>query len=296
MGFDSQLNDLSNAAERSLRLTAHPSASGNISVMLSELPQSGMYDDGEWKAIKGNTLTQLKGNHCLITATGEHVFNVVDQTKRAAGIIAIHEDGKQIRPVWGFERPDGTSGRETSEADTHLQIHNVIDSPESGVVHGHPIESCSLMSGGVITNEVQANKVAWRVPQEGSDYLKGGVGFMDWRCSGDAETGILTSENIENGRDGVLWDLHGLVTHGTTLDQAIGRTETFEHACATAGKALERTGRVRMLSTSQIRKLMAHFGFEPSEEVLAMLVEEEEKQKRKDKDRKHKKKAKYIYG
>ncbi len=141
-------------------------------------------------------------------------------------------------------RPDGSvdgKSRPSSELPLHQEIRR--RRPElAGIVHAHPVA-------------LVAFSLVHRVPDtrlfHQAHFVCGEGGFAPYRLPGSAALGDSVGGAFGQGFNCVVLENHGVVTAGTTFQEAFRRFETFEFTAKTIIKA-SMLGEVRSLSATEL--------------------------------------------
>lgn len=142
-------------------------------------------------------------------------------------------------------RPDGAlegTGTPSSELPIHQEIRR--RRPElCGIVHAHPtaLVAFSLVHKTPNTRLFhQAHSVC------------GEVGFAPYELPGSLALGNRVADSFEEGYDCVILENHGVVTAGTTFQEAFRRFETLEFTAKTIIKANLLGGKIHYLTDDQL--------------------------------------------
>ena len=150
---------------------------------------------------------------------------------RREDIICVQTDGR----IEGPHRP-------SSELPIHQQIRALR--PElRGIVHAHPTALVAFSLVHKMPNTRlfhQAYKTC------------GSVGFAPYACPGTDKLGDHVSEAFGKGYDCVILENHGVVTAGTSFQQAFQRFETLEFTARTLIKAHDLGAGVHFLSDEDL--------------------------------------------
>ncbi len=123
-------------------------------------------------------------------------------------------------------RVDGTR-RPSSELPIHQEIRR--RRPElGGIVHAHPVALVAFS----LVHQTPATRLfhqSWQVC--------GKVGFAPYQLPGSQALGDAVADTFAEGYDSVILENHGVVTAGTTLQDAFRRFETLEFTAKTIIKA-----------------------------------------------------------
>ena len=141
--------------------------------------------------------------------------------------------------------PDGrVEGRRPPSSE--LPIHQEIRRrrPElGGIVHAHPVALVAFS----LVHETPATRLfhqSWNVC--------GRVGFAPYKLPGSQALGDIVADTFAEGYDSVILENHGVVTAGTTLQEAFRRFETLEFTAKTIIKARLLGAVPKLLTDEQI--------------------------------------------
>jgi L-fuculose-phosphate aldolase len=143
------------------------------------------------------------------------------------GTIWITPAGRDKGTLRGAEisgfRPDGTfEGRHPPSSE--LPFHRAIYAarPDLGaVIHAHP---SALVAFSIVRQRPDLQDL----PEAAA--VCGRIGYAAYATPGEEELGTLIAGEFRAGCDAVIMENHATVVGGETLDEAILRFETFEHA------------------------------------------------------------------
>jgi L-fuculose-phosphate aldolase len=145
--------------------------------------------------------------------------------------------------IEGFRKP-------SSELPIHQEIRR--RRPDlGGVVHAHPVALVAFS----LVHEVPNTRLfhqAWRVC--------GPVGFAPYELPGSAALGNRVADTFAQGYDCAILENHGVVTAGTSLQDAFRKFETLEFTAKTLIKARLLGGEARYLTDEQVGMEQARAG------------------------------------
>ena len=263
MLFSDVINNLAVVCSDAHQRFMHPSASGNVSVAIDDLPPQSECFTGSWENLSA-PLSNLRGAHLLISTSGSQIGHIARRTEEALGVVEFNKEGDAYRKLWGFK---GYSQRPTSELDTHVRIQNV---DPGSVIHNHPTATNALMFAGIVNDSAMANKILWQGSTEGVAYLQGGLEVLPWCVPGTEQIGKDTAAALEAGAGAVLWHRHGLVANGKNIDEAYGKVLTVEHAMLTIQMALaavQSIDQINWLEKQQLDQLVKKFSLAPRKDI-----------------------------
>jgi rhamnulose-1-phosphate aldolase len=237
---------------------------GNLSLRLRpERLGADFAHDPPWHALT-TPVPNLGGEHLLFTATGGYMRNVELDASRNLHIIEIDEAGERHRVVWG--RGAGP----TSELMPHLRAHaarvTVTNGRDRAVIHTHPPHLIAL-TFALDLDTARLTRLLWEMHTECIVVFPAGCGFIGWKLPGSDELAEATAQTLTR-RPMTVWQYHGIVAAGESLDAAFGLIDTAEKAAAIYLEARSLGPLPKKLSVEQLTALARHFRVEPDPEIL----------------------------
>jgi L-fuculose-phosphate aldolase len=187
-----------------------------------------MYERGLIAGTDGNVSVRLSGGRLLITPSGLHKGDLVEED-----LVVVDGTGTLVK---GDRRP-------SSELLMHLLCYEVRDEVNA-VVHAHPIHAVALAMAGVSL----ANCI---LPE--SCLSLGFILTAPYSTPGTEEVPRALRDLVARA-NAVLLDRHGSLTVGPTLAVAYNRLESVEHT-ARITHAARCLGEVHPLSERHVEKL-----------------------------------------
>jgi L-fuculose-phosphate aldolase len=151
---------------------------------------------------------------------------------RREDIVCVRAGGQ----VEGVRKP-------SSELPIHQEIRRRRPTL-GGVVHAHPVALVAFS----LVHEVPNTSVFHQARR-----VCGAVGFVPYELPGSEALGKAVAATFAQGFDCVIMENHGVVTAGTTFQEAFRRFETLEFTAKTLIKAKLLGGEVRFLTEDQVR-------------------------------------------
>ncbi|HSK09163.1 MAG TPA: rhamnulose-1-phosphate aldolase [Vicinamibacterales bacterium] len=201
----------------------------------------------------------LAGRSLWITATGCRMRHVALEPAAHSGVVEVTGDGAGYRVAW-TGMPAETF-KPASELPSHCAIHASLrrrGAPQHAVLHTHPTELIALSHVRELWDEVRLNRILWAMHPETVVIVPEGVALVDYILPGTLDQGLATAARLEDRRV-ALWQKHGVVAVGSTLDVAFDLVDTVNKsaqiylACRAAG--FEAEG----LSDEQVEALAVAF-------------------------------------
>ena len=150
---------------------------------------------------------------------------------RREDIVCVRADGA----IEGVRKP-------SSELPIHQDIARRRPKVR-GIVHAHPTALVAFS----LVHEVPDTRLFHQARR-----VCGEVGFAPYELPGSAALGERVAETFERGFDCVILENHGVVTAGSSLQEAFRRFETLEFTAKTIIKARLLGGEIRLLDDEQI--------------------------------------------
>lgn len=202
---------------------------GNVSYILDEEEVKEYLDPAA--AIRTIALnydaSALAGKILLVTGTGKYFKNIKKEPETNIGIMKINSDGQTASLLWGLN--DG--GRPTSELAAHLMAHIErlkVDPAQRVVIHTHATNLVAMTFVHDL-DEKAFTKTLWKMNTECIVVFPDGIEVLPWMVCGNEEIARRTAEKLRSSRL-VIWEMHGVIGVGHSLDDAFGLIETAEKA------------------------------------------------------------------
>src|SRR5574344_1710461 len=168
-------------------------------------------EDKPWAEI-GTTVTELAGEHFIVTGSGKFMRNVADRPEDSICIIEIDNTGTKYKIIWGLIN----GGRPTSELPSHLMNQEIKKRVTNGeyrvVYHAHPANIIALTFVLPLDDKVFTREL-WEMATECPVVFPAGLGVVPWMVPGGREIAVETSK-LMNKYDAVVWAHHGLFCTG----------------------------------------------------------------------------------
>lgn len=241
---------------------------GNISLRLpheSTDQEEALVARGDWVALP-ERVPEVGGDIYLVTGTGRFLRNIEISPEKNLGVIEIDGRGGAYRMLWGF-RP---LGKPTSELLPHLRVHAArkaaSEDMDRAVIHTHSPNLIAL-SIALDLDTVKLTRLLWEMHAECLVMFPEGVEFLPWLLPGSPELAEATARAARVRRV-VVWQFHGVLATGRSLDAAFGLIDTVEKAALIYLKAMAAGGIRQKLSTAQLEALAAKFEVRPDPLIL----------------------------
>jgi len=200
------------AGNMSLRLAAVPEAIGKLTPDPQRIHESPL------------DLTDLIGDFFLVTASGSRMRDIGREPEKGLCLVKIIDK----RHFWLL---DG-SGIPSSEWPTHAGLHALFKENRNGeraVVHCHPLSLITLSH--VFADEKEMNERLFRLQHETRLFVPEMLGLIPYAVTGSKSLAKASKEKLKKFRL-ALWDKHGVIASGKSLNEALDRIEVVEKAAA----------------------------------------------------------------
>lgn len=245
---------------------------GNISVRLDDSQKADLSTDkaSDWIDLPTN-LSELGDEIFLVTGTGKFLRNVAVDPLINAGFIQLNSDGTAYKIILGFN--DG--GRPTSEIAAHLGTHNILKTTKGNdarvVMHAHAVNMIALTCT-LKLNSNQLSKLLWQMQTESLIVFPYGVELVEWMVPGSNELGSATAQALSK-RPIAIWQYHGVLATGKTMDQAFGRIHVAEKAAEIFMKTKAAGGPAGFISNEQLTTMANYWKCDFDKEILNTNVD-----------------------
>jgi rhamnulose-1-phosphate aldolase len=201
-------------------------SAGNMSLRLPTLPQTITRMAPDPKRIHETALdmTDLIGDYFLVTGSGTRMRDIASQPEKGLCLIKIL-DARRFWLIDGHEKP-------SSEWPTHAGLHSLFKekrNDERAVVHCHPLSLIALSH--IFADEKEMNERIFRLQHETLLFVPEMLGLIPYAVTGSASLAKSSREKLEKYRLAV-WDKHGVIASGQSLNHAMDRIEVVEKAAA----------------------------------------------------------------
>lgn len=201
-------------------------SAGNMSLRLAAVPAAlaaRAPDSGQIRKSQAD-MTDLVGDFFLVTASGSRMRDIAGEPEKGLCLIRII-DSEHFWLADGAEQP-------SSEWATHAGLHSLFKEKRSGeraVVHCHPLSLIALSH--IFDSEKEMNDRIFRLQHETRLFVPEMLGLIPYAVTGSQGLARASKEKLKKYRL-ALWDKHGVIASGKSLDQALDRIEIVEKAAA----------------------------------------------------------------
>lgn len=222
--FDDELRSV---AKTIVRKGWGEATAGNLSVNVTNyfnLNESDVMNNGVIHTLP-QKYPHLAGEVLMISLSGSRMRTMIEEPASALCFIVLNEGGSRYRLI--PDKPEIVSPAPTSELPSHLAVQDLLKktgSRDKVLLHTHMTEAIALTHLPGYCSERQINRRLWEMQPEMMTFLPQGVGFVPYQMPGSEVIGTATAEQLTHHK-AVLWEKHGCLTTGSTLQEALDRQE-----------------------------------------------------------------------
>ena len=201
-------------------------SAGNMSLRLSVLPEAigKLAPDPQRIHEAALDMTDLIGDYFLVTGSNTRMREIANEPEKGLCLIKIIDD----RRFWLLDGSEKLS----SEWPTHAGLHALFKENRNGeraVVHCHPLSLIALSH--IFADEKEMNERIFRLQNETLLFVPEMLGLIPYAVTGSKSLAKASKEKLKKFRL-ALWDKHGVIASGKSLNQALDRIEVVEKAAA----------------------------------------------------------------
>ena len=201
-------------------------SAGNMSLRLAAIPEAIGKRTPDPQRFHDTTLdmTDLIGDYFLVTASGSRMRDIAQDPEKGLCLVKII-DKRRFWLVAG-------GGKPSSEWPTHAGLHALFKGSRTGekaVVHCHPLSLIALSH--VFADEKEMNERIFRLQHETRLFVPEMLGLIPYNITGSKSLAKASREKLKEFRL-ALWDKHGVIACGRSLNEALDRIEVVEKAAA----------------------------------------------------------------
>jgi rhamnulose-1-phosphate aldolase len=201
-------------------------SAGNMSLRLSVIPPAigRLVPDPQRIHEADLDMSDLIGDYFLVTGSGTRMRDIANKPEKGLCLIKILDD----RCYWLLDGGKKLS----SEWPTHAGLHALFKENRSGeraVLHCHPLSLIALSH--IFSSEKEMNERLFRMQHETRLFVPEMVGLIPYAVTGSASLAKASRDKLNKFRL-ALWDKHGVIAGGESLNQALDRIEVVEKAAA----------------------------------------------------------------
>ncbi len=199
---------------------------GNMSLRLAAIPENigKLVPDPAKFQVTDLDMTDLIGDYFLVTASGSRMRDIAHEPEKGLCLVKIIDK----RRFWLLDGGATLS----SEWPTHAGLHSLFKENRHGeraVVHCHPLNLITLSH--VFADEKEMNERIFRMQHETRLMVPEMLGLIPYTLTGYKALAKATKEKLKKFRL-ALWDKHGVIACGKSLNEALDRIEVVEKAAA----------------------------------------------------------------
>jgi rhamnulose-1-phosphate aldolase len=201
-------------------------SAGNMSLRLADAPVPAGKPALDPRRIQKTDvdMTDLIGDRFLVTASGSRMREIAADPGKGLCLIQVLDRQR----FWLLDGP----GQLSSEWPTHAGVHSLFKESRSGeraVVHCHPLNLIALSH--IFSSEKEMNDRIFRMQHETRLFVPEMLGLIPYAVTGSKDLAKASKEKLKKYRL-ALWDKHGVIASGKSLDQALDRIEIVDKAAA----------------------------------------------------------------
>ena len=201
-------------------------SSGNMSLRLPALPEAigKVAPDPQRIHAAALDMTDLIGDYFLVTGSGTRMRDIANEPEKGLCLVKILDR----RHFWILDGNDKLS----SEWPTHAGLHALFKENRNGeraVVHCHPLSLIALSH--IFNSEKEMNERIFRMQHETRLIVPEMLGLIPYAVALSNSLAKASKEKLKKFRM-ALWDKHGVIASGKSLNQALDRIEVVEKAAA----------------------------------------------------------------
>ncbi|MBL1429954.1 rhamnulose-1-phosphate aldolase [Oceanicaulis sp. AH-315-P02] len=165
----------------------------------------------------------LAGKALVVTGSGTRCRDIAREPDPSLGLYKIGASGEDYCWLAGNKKP-------TMELPAHCAIHNTLAEyrpKDIAILHTHPANLIALCHWPDFTNGTEISNRILSLQSEARLHLPEGVGFVEHELPGSLILGLKSAEQVKQHQL-VLWQYHGCLATGSSLDHAFDSLEIFD--------------------------------------------------------------------
>jgi rhamnulose-1-phosphate aldolase len=218
------------------------------------LPEAVQDLSGETPKSLPLNVPSLGGAYLLISARGARARDIATNPKDGVGLFWILQSGEESTCLWGSNEP-------TSELLVHLAVHNSqvqSRSNHNAVLHTHPSNLIALTHNTGFENQYDFSDMLLRMQSEARVHLPEGISLLPYHIPGSRELGDASAAALLRSPV-LLWKLHGAVSTGKTLSDALDYLEIVEKAAQIYWILISSGIKPEGLTDADLERSLRHF-------------------------------------
>lgn len=227
---------------------------GNFSIRMDILPEAVHNLSGETPKPLPINVPSLGGAYLLISAKGSRARDIAIDPEGGVGLFWILQSGSEFTCLWGNNAP-------TSELSAHIAIHNALSHSRPGhnaILHTHPSNLVALTHVKGFERSVDLSDILLRMQSEARIHLPEGIEHLPYYLPGSRELGEASAAALSR-TPLVLWHLHGAVSTGETLSDALDYLEIADKAAQIYWILLSAGVRPEGMTDADLERSLRHF-------------------------------------
>jgi len=229
--------------------------SGNISYRLETVPDIDITPEETIVKDMPFMAPQLRGTHLLITTSGSRMREMFSNVDENICLIRIGKLGKQYSILYGTKEM-------SSELPTHLMVHAMLmkHRPEfRAVLHTQPPRIIGLTHLPEFRESKRLVDILFRMHPETRVLFPEKIGVVSFHVPGSNELGQRTARLLKEHRL-VIWNMHGVVSIGRNLAEALDHVELIEKAAEIYWTVRTMGVEPEGMTNEQISETLSFFG------------------------------------
>lgn len=234
----------------SLRLPLHEFSPSNIK---TKFPYKSTFSDN-------NPYTYLTDHVLILSASGSSMNEIASDPEQHVVICIFHHHNVELYAPLEHIKP-------TSEWKTHFAVHNMLSSNSKEdhiLVHAHvpSLIAFSHIKFMLFRRERKINRLLFSLLPELIIKLPEGISILRFILPGSSKLAYCTSKAMLK-TSVCLWQNHGIILRGKTLNDITSRLELLDHAVQIYTLINQMRIKPRILSRHTIRRLKKIFSSYP---------------------------------
>jgi len=203
---------------------------GNFSIRLTHFPIEilSMFSNKETKL--EHSFHSIKGDLFLVKGKNTRMRDLAENPIEGTGLLLVTESGKTCKMISLSSMFDDFIA--TSEIESHLLLQQFLkeqNREDVAVLHTHPYELIVLSHHQPLQEETRINHVLFAMHPEVKFLLPQGVGFVPFEIPGSNELALKSLDSLQS-HNVILWEKHGSLAVGKTLNDAFDRIDLINQA------------------------------------------------------------------
>ena len=203
---------------------------GNFTIRIPHFPSEvlSLFSNKETKL--ENAFNSISGELFLVKGKNIRLRDLADNPVEGTGLLLVTESGKTCKLLSLSSMNDNFTA--TSEIESHLLIQQFLKEQKRedvAVLHTHPLELIILSHHQPLQEEARINHVLFAMHPEVKFLLPQGLGFVPFEIPGSNELANKSLMSLQS-HNVILWEKHGTLAVGKTIDDAFDRIDLINQA------------------------------------------------------------------